>query len=105
MNRVSTFITIFFLSCASAFATDLQTIKSPDGNLIFTLSAKSKVVQFSVKYKEKVVLHDSPLQLQLSNGLLFNDRTVIGKPLLKQVDEYYTLQVGKASRIRNHYNE
>jgi alpha-glucosidase len=105
-NKMKTilFITSFFF-CSSITAQKKVQLASPDGNIVFTLATNENIPSYSVMYKRSRLIENSSLNLDIEGqGML--QKTFISKTTLtKDVNENYTLVVGKASRVNNHYRQ
>ncbi|GAP73006.1 glycoside hydrolase family 97 N-terminal domain-containing protein [Candidatus Symbiothrix dinenymphae] len=75
-------VVVFSIVCmlASATVSAQKTVKllSPDGNIGFTFRLDETPV-YSVMYKKKSLVGDSPLSLEFDNGL-FGRNLNLGKP-------------------------
>ena len=96
--------TFLFLSLYT-FAQKTMQLSSPDGNIVFTLSANETVPAYSISYKKSIIIQQSSLNVVIEGmGLL--QKAVINKvAAIKEVNENYILAVGKASRVNNHYRQ
>ncbi len=80
-------------------------VKSPDGNVVVTLTlVEGNELHYSAKKEGKVIVNDSTLGINtdladFTGGLLWKTSS------LEEVDTTYTMISGKASEIENHYNE
>lgn len=98
---------LFFLCCfivEQHFAQHSQT--SPDGNvkLIFALNEIGKPY-YKVSYKNKEVIKESFLGLELKNTTNFISDFSIKKTEKNTFDQTWEPVWGEESKIRNHYNE
>ena len=101
------YIAILFLFtgiCMGAVAQRRTNVISPDGNLKYSLDLKKKTIIYTVSYKGKRIINDSPLSLDFADGAFGNDIS-FGKPTTRVVDENYSLTVGKAKTVRDHCRE
>ncbi|MDR3095025.1 MAG: glycoside hydrolase family 97 protein [Bacteroidales bacterium] len=78
-------------------------LTSPDGNIGFTFRLAETPV-YSVAYKKKVLIADSPLTLEFDDGP-FGKNLALGKTVSRTGDETYDLIVGKAKKVHSHYRE
>ena len=60
-------------------------------------------MQYSIHFKNKPLITNSPLSLEFSNGL-FKKNLVVAKPIFRDTTESYDLIVGKTSHVQTHYN-
>jgi len=82
-----------------------EEIKSPNGNFVLQFELKSGVPVYQLDYKERPVIKESKLGLELKNmePLLAGFRiTDVDKSTF---DEYWEPVWGEVKVIRNHYNE
>lgn len=98
---------LFFLCCfivEQHFAQHSQT--SPDGNvkLTFALNEIGKPY-YKVSYKNKEVIKESFLGLELKNTTNFISDFSIKKTEKNTFDQTWEPVWGEESKIRNHYNE
>jgi hypothetical protein len=100
-----------------------KNIQSPDGNLFFQFNQKNseggkKQLTYRVSYKNKPVLLESTLSLQLDNHLsqlalalkpdtdmFWSDSFVIKNTETSSHDSYWNPVYGERSQIRDQYNE
>jgi len=106
MKKTQIYI-FFFLTIISSvcFAQKQVKLKSPDGNIVFSFKLTDKAPLYSVRFNGKILVDDSELSLSFKDTGNFGEGLTMQKPSFQKVDENYELIVGKASKIRNHYNE
>ncbi len=94
------------LSPAAAVAEKTPTLRSPNGQVIITLSlADDGTPQYTVSYREAQVIAPSALGLDLGDaGKLDKDFRITGTQRARG-DRRYRLVAGKAAEARDHYNE
>lgn len=80
-------------------------ILSPDKSIQVTLKIRDSFPQYSVLYKGKMLVAPSRLGLEFKEGGTFNHSLQFGKPQTREVQDQYTLVVGKASKVEEHYRE
>ncbi|RZK26750.1 MAG: glycoside hydrolase family 97 protein, partial [Hymenobacter sp.] len=98
-------VLVSWLLASRVFAQKPLTLRSPDGQLTFRFRLTPQAPVYTVAFHGKPVVTESPL------GLVFQPGGAWGAGL-RQVsaqasvtDEFYSLPVGKASRVRNHYRQ
>lgn len=89
---------------ATGLSAQEHKVTGPDGHLAVQLSVQSGKPVYTVSYKGKVFLEPSPLGLQTNVGDFSTGMKITGSKAGK-VDESYTLNRGKASRIHYKANE
>ena len=98
-------ILIFFslLSIEFLFAQNNVRLTSPDGRIQFTLRANEDVPAYSIAFKKKFLIENSPININLEGMGMFRQSFISTPAVHKEVNESYQLIVGKASMIKNHY--
>lgn len=79
------------------------TVSGPDGHLIVNVSVKSGIPLYSVTYKGKVMLEDSPLGLVTNEGD-FSAKMELGESAKGQIEKEYTQDKIKHSHIKYRAN-
>jgi hypothetical protein len=79
------------------------TVSGPDGHLIVNVSVKSGIPLYSVTYKGKVMLEDSPLGLVTNEGD-FSAKMELGESAKGQIEKEYTQEKIKRSNIKYRAN-
>ena len=94
-----------WLLTLSAVAQKTLTLRSPGGQLTYRFHLTPQAPVYAVDFHGKPVVAESPLGLEFQQGGAWGAglRQLSARQLA--VDEYYSLPVGKASRIRNHYRQ
>ncbi|NML65670.1 glycoside hydrolase family 97 protein [Hymenobacter sp. RP-2-7] len=94
-----------WLLALSAFAQKSLVLRSPDGQLTYRFRLTPQAPVYTVDFHGKRVVEESTLGLVFRQGGAWGAglRVLAAQPAA--VDEYYTLPVGKASRVRNHYRQ
>ncbi|HEY3371472.1 MAG TPA: glycoside hydrolase family 97 protein [Prolixibacteraceae bacterium] len=80
-------------------------LTSPDGQLVFSFQQQKDVLSYSVNYKGKSLIGQSPLSLQFKDSGEFSSKVTVQKPLFQKIDETYELVVGKTSKARDFCNQ
>jgi len=101
---------VSFVALGSAVSTGQQNpagqsvnLKSPDGQIVFDLSA-SDGVHYRVAYHGHPCILESPLAIELADGITLGPGAAIESIENREVNESYTQPIGKRSRIVNHCN-
>ena len=80
-------------------------LKSPDGNIIFSIQNNSSGLSYSITYKERELISKSSLSLDFLETGEFGKNIIIANPQISEIDEVYDLIVGKNKKIKNHCME
>ncbi|HYG04674.1 MAG TPA: glycoside hydrolase family 97 catalytic domain-containing protein, partial [Chryseosolibacter sp.] len=97
------FIGLFVVN--SFFSSYAQTITSPDKNVTLNFQIKEGIAFYEVIYKQKPVIRESRLGLELNNQPSLMDGFAISDSKTTSVDETWEPVMGEQKTIRNHYNE
>lgn len=79
-------------------------VKSPDGNIVFTLSVND-LTYISAKYKDKSILDDSEISLDLSSEVLGKNAKVDKVEEISISEVLHPIVKVKAAEVNNNYNE
>ncbi|SHF09563.1 Glycosyl-hydrolase 97 C-terminal, oligomerisation [Bacteroides luti] len=101
MRKVFLFL---FLTCL-AVVSKAESIKSPDGNLELNFEVKGGIPVYQLTYKNKPVVKESKLGLDLKEGEDLLDGFTKTKIETSSFDENWNPVWGEVKTIRNHYNE
>lgn len=82
-----------------------ESIKSPNGALLLQVEVKSGVPVYTLDYKQKPVVKESHLGLELTDGKNLMDGFTLVKAEQSAFDETWKPVWGEVSSIRNQYNE
>jgi alpha-glucosidase len=94
---------LFLAGCI--YAQKKVQLASPDENIVFTLQANNNIPSCSVTYKKNSIIANAAINLVIE-GLGAMKKVIIKKTTaVKEVNEDYTLAVGKASVVNNHYRQ
>lgn len=77
-------------------------LTSPDVRLVFSLKLQKGTAQYSVTFKDNLLIDKSPLSMQFENGP-FKNNLSSGKPIFVDTTEQYELIVGKTSKVQAYY--
>ncbi|MDB5159053.1 MAG: glycoside hydrolase [Mucilaginibacter sp.] len=81
------------------------TLKSPDGNILFSLTLTKEKPIYQVSYKGKQLIQNSGLGLSFKDSGNFAADLKMLKPIYKTGNEQYDLVVGKAKHVNSNYHE
>jgi len=81
------------------------TLKSPDGNILFSLSLTKQKPVYQVSYKGKQLIQNSGLGLAFKDSGNFAAGLKMLKPIYKTGNEQYDLVVGKTKHVNSNYQE
>ncbi len=93
-------VLLFFTNCL--FAQKEVRLQSPDGNIIFALTANEGIPVYSVTYKKNKLIENSSFNLTIEGHGLMQKIFINKAPVFKAINENYKLVVGKASSVNNH---
>lgn len=96
-------IALFFFN--SFALVKAQTILSPDKNMSLDFQLKEGIPFYRVTYKQRPVILDSRLGLEINNAPSLLDGFVITEAKTSNVDETWDPVMGEQKAIRNYYNE
>jgi alpha-glucosidase len=102
INKTTFFLLLLFAPCA--FAKSI-TVSSPDKKIVFSIDKDRSGLFYQVSYKGRLLVDKSRLSLSFKQGGIFGEHIVLGKPVLKKVEETYNLVVGKTSHVHSLSNE
>ena len=91
--------------CLSNFSLGQIRILSPDKNIQVKLKLGDHFPQYSVFYKGKEIISPSNMALEFKEGGNWDHALKLGKVKYNEVEDTYTLPVGKTSRVHEHYKE
>jgi alpha-glucosidase len=94
----------FFFLVFSSYAQKNIHINSPNHDIVFTFSLINKSVFYSVIYKNKIIIDNSALSLNFSDGD-FKNNLIFNQPINRQAVEKYSLVVGKTKNVNEQFNE
>ena len=97
------FLLLVFLS-VSVFSQKEITVSSPGKNLSFSFGMLNAKPAYSVVYKGKTLIKNSPISLVFADGS-FTKNVKTAKPVYKDTTEEYDLLTGKTSHVKTHYKE
>ena len=95
----------FLFSSNHTIAQNKIQLASPDGNIIFTLSANEGIPVYSIAYKKNLLIQNSSLNINIEKMGLLQKAFITKTSGAKEINENYTLTVGKASLVNNHYRQ
>lgn len=92
-------------SLSREMADDSWTLASPSGEISMTVELAAGSLHYSVIRNGMLVVQDSDLGLQRSDGTFALGLTLVSASAPSVIDESYTLVHGKSSQVRNYANE
>ena len=98
-------VLVMIILGTKSFCQKIIQIKSPDKNIVFSLTLTKNSPVYEVVYKGKKLVDRSTLGLAFKEDGTFAEGLVAGKPIFKTGDETYDLVVGKTKTVHTHYNE
>jgi hypothetical protein len=98
--RILLLISFFCAVSAENYAQNIATVSSPDGYLKVNISVEKGKLVYSVAYKEKVMLENSPLGLITNEGDFSSNMNFV-ESTAGQIDKLYTQD--KIKRFDNKY--
>ncbi len=99
-------ITLLLLSCFGyLFAQTKTTVLSPDKNLVFSFAIIKGHPEYSVSYKNKILIEPSSLGLTFGGGDFFGNDIKSGTVTIIDGADDYTLPEGKTSKVNDAYEE
>ncbi len=102
--KIITCVYFLFLSTHTLAQHKIQ-LTSPDGNIVFTISANQTVPAYSISYKKNILIQNSSLNVDIEGMGLLQKAFITKSSAAKEINENYTLAIGKASRVNNHYRQ
>ena len=82
-----------------------ETLQSPNGNLKLNVDVKNGMPVYTLDYKNRPVIKESRLGLELKDGKNLTDGFAIAGVATSSFDETWQPVWGEVKNIRNHYNE
>jgi len=104
MKKITWIVVLFVLISSGIYAQKNVKLSSPDGNIKFELKLFDKAPEYTVSYKGKAIIQNSPLIMEFEDGL-WGSNLKINKPIHKTLKEDYELIVGKSKKVHSHCNE
>jgi alpha-glucosidase len=99
------FFSIFLFLGNYLFAQGEVRLSSPDGNIVFTLRFSEDLPVYSIAFKKNSLIENSSINLDV-DGIGKLQKAFFSRPsVFKEVNENYTLVVGKAKNVNNHYRQ
>ena len=102
-NLLLAWIILTIFGSTSIFAQDL-TLSSPDGNILLTVALKDKIY-YSLAYKGKEILSQSPISMITTDGMEFGIEPRFRRKLTSTVNRIVTPPFGEAQNYPEQYNE
>lgn len=97
-------IIVAYLLFTPALARKGYSVSSPDGNIIYTASIINNTFNYLVSYKTKAIIDNSAVTLLFKETSFANNLNVHSAKITEGTEEY-SLTVGKAKHIVDHYKQ
>lgn len=104
MNRLYLLILAFLLPAAISTAQQRVKLTSPDGKIVFEVSAGSEYPVYSVSYGKTPLVKEARLGFEFDSGEFGRD-VRFGKSTVRSGHETYDLVVGKTSHVDEPFRE
>lgn len=103
--KINTLLISALLSffCSMAIAQPSVTLRSPNGDIVFSFLLLNKTPQYTIAYKGKLLVGKSGLSLTFAEGGEFKNNIRFGKIIITDKEEKYDLVVGKTKSVDDHY--
>lgn len=105
MNFLKSLCRVALLLIAQQSVAQNVAIKSPNGDIRFTLTLTRQAPVYRVSYKNKAVINNSSLGLAFKDSGSFASNVKMLKPEYKKGIEDYDLVVGKTKHVNSAYQE
>lgn len=99
------FFLMFFTPLLILAQDKATTLNSPDKNITFSLNINEKMVFYAVSFKNETIIENSELSLDFKDSGHFGRDVKIKNVAYKNVNEKYSLVVGKVKTAQNKYSE
>jgi alpha-glucosidase len=99
------FILALCIFAASASAQKTITLKSPDGNIVFSFKLTPSKPIYQVTYQNRILIADSELGFTFRESGTFGGDLKIPKAIFSKIDEFYELPIGKTKNVHNKYQQ
>ena len=104
MKSKAILISFLLLVSSSLFAQKQYTVQSPDQKITVVVKTGEQL-SYSVRHGETVVLTDSPIALQLDNGVVLGNPAKVASVKTQSVDQQIKAYFYKRNTIQDVYNE
>ncbi|RYD92357.1 MAG: glycoside hydrolase family 97 protein, partial [Sphingobacteriales bacterium] len=98
-------LTLLLFIALSPFLAGAQTITSPDKNFSMQFALKDGVPTYQLTYKNKPVIKQSTLGIEVKNAASFTDGFTVANTTQASVNDTWEPVMGEQKTIRNNYNE
>jgi glucan 1,4-alpha-glucosidase len=99
------FVCTLLLAVIVAYTQVVETITSPDGNIVLKISAVGKKMVYEVGYKSKAVIKNSQLGFVFKQPAVRLDEFEVLDKKLSITNEKWNPVWGEVKEISNHYNQ
>lgn len=80
-------------------------LESPQKNINITITADSDFLKYSVKHGNTVIINDSPITMELSDGKILGASPIVRSFKNETIDETIKADFYKKEYVKNNYNE
>ncbi|WNC68698.1 glycoside hydrolase family 97 protein [Thalassotalea nanhaiensis] len=105
MKTLFKIVTIIALFTSPSLLAKEASVKSPDGNLVFTLSDANDVIKYKVTFNGEEVVEPSKLGLVFKDGPYLDGGFVIDTTKSTSVNSTWQQPWGEQKNITDHHNE
>lgn len=102
MTRIKIILSLLLLATVKVCSADQPTVQSPDRLIRFRLFVQNKQLNYSILYKDQVVVASSPIRMSIDQMQITRE-VQIGKIQPYQLHENYPWY-GVHSTVQNHFN-
>jgi alpha-glucosidase len=103
-TKTSTFLIFFFITVHASLAQKSVQLDSPNKNIHFELRTGTLSPVYSIAFKNEILIENSPLSLELDDGLFSHD-IKIKNPSFTVVTDTYQLVTGKTRFVTSKCNQ
>lgn len=105
MNRLQLVLAVILMGAFGlAEAQSTKSIESPDGRLKFSFTLEKKAPAYGIAFKGKWLVRNSPISLELEDGLIRDGLTLVNTQNRDGAEDY-ELIVGKTKTVHHPYRE
>lgn len=81
------------------------TLSSPDNNIEVEITAGKELLTYSVTHNETIVIDDSPITMELDNGVIFGSKPIVRSYKTSSSDKLIKSNFYKKELVEDYYNE
>src|SRR5262245_37428290 len=105
VRSLSILLLINLMSGSFAVAQPDIQLTSPNNRIVFDFAVKDDIPRYGVRFDDRELIESSPLTLELDRIGILKEGFLRSQPIYKEISETYSLPVGKASHVKNHYKQ